>query len=166
MYRKKNFFSFVKCYLYSSHWKHTNAKRWHNTLARHSRQFTLHTHSLAHTHTHKHTHIHLLFARMRDVSYTRFTTPRVCWLLLFASLGCVIITIIMNNNIAAFCTLFRLQIYNCIWISLISMFRFIFILIFTYNLFYECNCCSSLGVEHQTYSSWFCFCCFFCVPEW
>lgn len=113
---QKNVLSFAKCYLYFSHSKHTNAKRWYNTLARHSQQFTLHTH----------TQPYISFSQAHDVPRSQFPTrARVfCFWLIR---GCIIVIIIIAiNNNAAFCTVFRSQIYDCIWISLISTFRYFY----------------------------------------
>lgn len=151
--QKKTSFSFVKCYLYSSHWEHTNAKRWHNTLARHSKQFTLHSH---HIHLNRHTQtITCLLNLLRFVVdlfpffchntvsiiiYNQhdplFAVPIYPFFLSFKRVACTL-DLSTAHMEAAFESV---QFLRCV---LTLFFRFLLLFVryfyFTYNLFHECN---------------------------
>lgn len=85
----------MQCYLYCSHWKYTNAKRWHNTLARHSKQFTLHAHLVVATHTRTHTGIHL---NRHSQTITCLLNLFVLWLIFFPFCYNTVSIIIYNQH--------------------------------------------------------------------
>lgn len=155
----------MKCYVAL---KHTNAKRWHNTLARHSKQFTLHSHLIvaANTRTHTRTYIcrHiqtitcllnlLLFvvdlfpSFLPQYGLYYHTTNTILYLLFRFTLYSSLFFFPFSPS-HIYTWLEHRTHGNCIWISLISAFRFnlffssisfvVRYFYFTYNLFYECN---------------------------